>query len=118
MLTQTEVTRLLDIANAGLHKGAVSQARTIYEGVLAGHPGHVPTLISLALSHIVVDDFAKADEILAGVLEGNPEDDDALVYLGLSQKLQQKTDEARETLGRVDPETTAGKLAASLLETL
>ena len=85
MLTNAEVTRLLDVANAGINKGQVALARTVYEGILAGRPDHAPTLISLALSHIAVSDFERADE-------------------------------AAEILGRVPEGTTAGELAARLLE--
>ena len=101
MLTNAEVTRLLDVANAGINKGQIALARTVYEGILAGRPDHAPTLISLALSHIAVSDFDDAD---------------ALVYLGLSAKLAGRADEAAEILGRVPAGTTAGELAARLLE--
>ena len=117
MLTNAEVTRLLDVANAGINKGQVALARTVYEGILAGRPDHAPTLISLALSHIAVSDFERADEILRDkVLAANPYDADALVYLGLSAKLAGRADEAAEILGRVPEGTTAGELAARLLE--
>ena len=80
MLTNAEVTRLLDVANAGINKGQIALARTVYEGILAGRPNHAPTLISLALSHIAVSDFEHADEILRDkVLAANPDDADALV---------------------------------------
>ena len=65
MLTNAEVTRLLDVANAGINKGQIALARTVYEGILAGRPDHAPTLISLALSHIAVSDFERADESFA-----------------------------------------------------
>lgn len=117
MLTNAEVTRLLDVANAGINKGQIALARTVYEGILAGRPNHAPTLISLALSHIAVSDFERADEILRDkVLAANPDDADALVYLGLSAKLAGRVDEAVEILGRVPAGTTAGELAARLLE--
>lgn len=117
MLTNAEVTRLLDVANAGINKGQIALARTVYEGILAGRPDHAPTLISLALSHIAVSDFERADEILRDeVLAANPDDADALVYLGLSAKLAGRADEAAEILGRVPAGTTAGELAARLLE--
>ena len=97
MLTNAEVTRLLDVANAGINKGQIALARTVYEGILAGRPDHAPTLISLALSHIAVSDFERADEILRDkVLAANPDDADALVYLGLSAKLAGRADEAAE----------------------
>ena len=57
MLTASEITRLLDVANAGVQRGEVALARKVYQGILAGHPDHVPTLVSLAMSHIAVGQY-------------------------------------------------------------
>ena len=77
MLTASEITRLLDVANAGVQRGEVALARKVYQGILAGRPDHVPTLVSLAMSHIAVGQYGEADGILAKVLEVHPEDPDA-----------------------------------------
>ena len=69
MLTASEITRLLDVANAGVQRGEVALARKVYQGILAGHPDHVPTLVSLAMSHIAVGQYEEADGILGKVLE-------------------------------------------------
>lgn len=102
MLTAKEVTRLLDIANAGVNKGQIALARKVYEGILAGRPDHAPTLISLALSHVAVSEYDRAEEILRRILDVNPEDADALAYLGLAAKLAGRDSEARRD-SREDP---------------
>ncbi len=117
MLTDKEVARLLDVANAGVNKGQVQLARTVYEGILAGRPGHAPTLISLALSHIAVGEFARAEEILKDeVLALRSDDPDALVYLGLAAKLDERPEEAAAIFARVPEGTHARELADRLLE--
>ncbi len=102
MLTSQEVTRLLDVANAGVNKGQIKLARDVYDGILAGNPEHAPTLISYALSHIAVGEFQQADEILNDkVLSKNPEDADALAYLALSAHLAGRKDEVAAILDRI-----------------
>lgn len=116
MLTAPEITRLLDIANAGVNKGQIALARRIYEGILEGHPDHAPTKISLALSRIAVGEYAAADEALQSVLAKNAEDWDALAYLGLSAKLAGREEEAEALLNRIPESAPAHALAKSLLE--
>ncbi|MGN1208706.1 MAG: tetratricopeptide repeat protein [Duodenibacillus sp.] len=117
MLTDSEVRRLLDIANAGVQKGLVSQARRVYEGILANRPAHVPTLISLAMSQMAVGEYSDAEATLRDkVLAEHPEDDDALAYLGLNAFLAGRPDEARDILVKVTPDSTAGTMAQNLLE--
>ena len=119
MLNDQEVSRLLDVANAGVNRGEVARARRVYAGILADRPGHVPTLISLAMSHIAVGEYNDADAILRDkVLADNPDDAGALAYLGLSAALADRKDEAREILERIPAGTTAGEMAARIIETL
>lgn len=119
MLNDQDVIRLLDVANAGVNRGEVALARRIYGGILDERPGHAPTLISLAMSHIAVGEYAEADAVLRDrVLADNPEDADALAYLGLSAALSERREEAREILERVPAGTSAGEMAARILETL
>ena len=103
MLTDSQIARLLDIANAGCHKGMVLEARTIYDGVLALRPGHVPALIGQALSHVVIGEYDKAETLLRnGVLADHPDDPDA---------------RARDILQPLSEEnSSASALARSLLE--
>ena len=64
MLSDTQISRLLDVANAACHGGNVVDARAMYAGVLALRPGFAPALMGKALSHIVVDDFDEAERLL------------------------------------------------------
>ncbi len=117
MLTKEQIARLLDIANAGCHKGMVEESRAIYEGILAVKPGHVPALIGQAFSNIVIGEYAEAEEKLAAIIAQHPEDDDAKAMLGLSFFLEGKKDKAKERLASVqEGDGGAAKLAASLME--
>ncbi len=118
MLTDSQISRLLDIANAGCHKGMVLEARTIYDGVLAVRPGHVPALVGQALSHIVIGEYDEAEKLLRdGILSEHPEDADAAVMLGLCLCLAGKKEEARDVLlPLTDAEGDASSLARSLME--
>lgn len=117
MFTDEQITRLLDIANAGCHKGAVLEARTVYDGVLTMKPGHVPALIGRALSHIVIGEYDEGQTQLRAVLDKNPDDADAAVLMGLCLTFSGKKDEARPFLekARAAGGGTA-ELAANLLE--
>ena len=117
MLDSNNIALLLDIAFAGCHKGEVEDARKIFDGVLAAKPGHAPAIIGKALSHIVVDDFATADELLDGVLATNPDDADAKAMKGLSLYCAGKKDEAKTVLLEAkEMGGKAGEMAESLLE--
>ncbi len=116
MLTAKDVTRLLDIANAGVNKGQIALARKVYEGILAGRPDHAPALISLALSHVAVSEYDRAEEILRRILDVNPEDADALAYLGLAAKLAGRNDEAEEILEKIPVGTTAHTMLQTVLD--
>ncbi|WP_346666491.1 tetratricopeptide repeat protein [uncultured Mailhella sp.] len=120
MLTESQITRLLDIANAGCHKGLVLQARAIYDGVLAVRPGHVPALIGQALSHIVIGEYDEAEKLLCdGVLSEHPDDADARAVLGLCLCLADKKEEARAVLSPLaENGGQNAELARSLLENM
>ena len=120
MLTESQITRLLDIANAGCHKGLVLQARAIYDGVLAVRPGHVPALIGQALSHIVIGEYDEAEKLLCdGVLSEHPDDADARAVLGLCLCLADKKEEARAVLSPLaENGGQDAELARSLLENM
>ncbi len=119
MLNDEQIYRLLDIANAGCHKGFVSEARAIYDGILTLKPGHVPALIGQALSHIVIGEFDQGEDSLRDILAKNPQDAEATAMLGLCLFLEGKKDEAREKLESIGSERGgASALAAALLEQL
>ena len=115
MLSDTQISRLLDVANAACHRGNVLDA-----GVLALRPGFAPALMGKALSHIVVDDFDEAERILKDeVLATMPEDGDAQALLGLCYTLAKRQAEAEALLGPLAAgEGPRAELAGGLLEKL
>lgn len=114
MLDAAQIVRLIDIANAGCHKGMVLEARAIYNSILEIKPDHVPASIGLALSHIVLSDFAKAEEMLRDILLKNHEESEARALLGFCFFLQKKQEEARQELLQIT-ETEQGFAFASTL---
>lgn len=99
MFTDAEIKRLLDVANAGCHRGHVADARAIYEGVVALKPGFAPARIGQAFSHLVVDEFAEAERILGDeVLAATPDDAEARALLGLCYLLSGRGEEAEKAL--------------------
>ena len=119
MLSESQISRLLDIANAACHKGNAADARVIYDGVLALRPGFVPARIGMALSHIVVNEFEKSEELLKAVLEERADDADAQAMLGLCYVLADRREEAEALLTPLaESQEPTAELAASLLEKL
>jgi len=117
-LDDAQISRLLDIANAGCHKGCVFEARTIYSSVLTLKPGHVPARIGQALSHIVVGEYTVAEPMLRDILSANSDDADAKCMLALCL-LFQKKEEALPLLQSLQGrEDSAGRLAKSLMADL
>lgn len=120
MLSDAQISRLLDVANAACHGGNVVDARAVYAGVLALRPGFAPALMGKAMSHMVVDDFDEAERILKDeVLAAMPEDEDARTLLGLCYTLAKRGDEAEAVLDPlVAGEGPRAELASGLLEKL
>ena len=113
MLSERHIARLLDLGNLACQKGMVGNARIIFDGVLALKPGFAPALVGLAFSHVVVDDFDRAQEILDQVLAVNPDDADALAMLGL---LAGRRDDAERVFARLPRDGTAADLARAIME--
>lgn len=119
MLELAQIMRLLDIANAATQKGLVLEARVIYEKVLELMPGHAPARIGLAMGHLAVDDFQKAEDILRAVLCEKKGDPEARAALGLCLQLAGRQDEAREILAPLAEEDgPSARMAATLLAQL
>lgn len=118
MLSDAQISRLLDVANAACHTGNAADARVIYEGVLALRPAFAPALVGKALSHVVVDDFDEAERILKEeVLSVRPNDPEGLAVLGLSRLLARRYGEAADVLAPLaEGEGPTAALAAGLLE--
>lgn len=99
MLLQSEITRLLDVANAACHHGRALEARIILAGILSAKPDHIPAMLGLVFSHIVVDDFFTAEKILLEqILAQSPDDADAKAMLGFVYSLTKRPEEARAIL--------------------
>ncbi|MFI3271622.1 MAG: tetratricopeptide repeat protein [Pseudomonadota bacterium] len=122
MLSQSEITRLLDVANAACHHGHVFQARIILAGILSAKPDHVPAMLGLVYSHIVTDDFVTAESMLSEqILRHVPDDVDAKAMLGFVYSMTKRPEEARATLlplTQIDDGTVNEKVAAMAKEIL
>mgnify|MGYP001770490028 FL=1 len=118
MLSKEHKQRLLDVANAGCSKGHVVEARTIYEGLLTLDPNMAPANIGLAMSHIVLNEFAEGEELLREkVLAADPADQEARAMLGLCLTLAGRSEAAEEVLEPLSKEGgPRAELAATLLE--
>jgi predicted Zn-dependent protease len=115
-ITQQQLSRLVDAGLAATHAGQVAGARALFENLLRYKPGFAPAQIGLGFTHLVVGDYARAEEILSNdVLARNPADAEALALLGLAYTLQQKTDEARAVFARISPEASAHSLAQAIV---
>jgi len=115
MINATQLTRLVDMGLAAAHRGRPAQARTLFLGLLAYKPGHLPARIGLALTHLVVGDYGPAETIIKDeVLPHNPNDAEALALLGLTLAFNNRIEEASAVLQRVPPDTPAGQLVKAL----
>ncbi|MBQ7607722.1 MAG: tetratricopeptide repeat protein [Desulfovibrionaceae bacterium] len=117
-LDDSSVALLLDIANLACHKGFPGEAREIVDGILAVKPDFVPAKITLAFSHLVVNEFAEAHTILEGILADNPMDADARVIQGLAYLLEGKQSEAQESFAGIPDGTSQKVLAQELAQTI
>lgn len=118
LLDDKEVALLLDIANLACHKGMPSEARVIVGAVLCARPLFVPALVTMAYSHLVVDDFAGALEILASVLEKHPDDYDARLIQGMAYLLDGQRFEAEKSFSAISEGSAQKEIAEQLLRTL
>ncbi len=118
LLDDGDIALLLDIANLACHKGMPAEARTIVDGVLAVRPGFVPARITLAFSHLVVDDFDKALDILNPLLEQRPDDADARIMEGLTHLLAGRSRDADEAFAHIPEHCPQKQLAAELARAL
>ena len=115
MISDRQLSRLVDLSNIALNFGMIMQARKICEGIVAIKPNFVPALISLAFSHIVVDDFKVAQEILDKLLKADPDNEDALGMLAVSHILSGDIVLAEEEIARLAEDSPAGTMARSFM---
>ncbi|MCR5814020.1 MAG: tetratricopeptide repeat protein [Desulfovibrio sp.] len=114
LLDDQAVALLLDMANLACHKGFPAQARVMLDGVLSVRPNFAPALITLAYSHLVVDDFDQVFAILTPVLEANPDDADARIVEGMAFLLSGKNVEAQESFAHLAEGSPQKQLALEL----
>ncbi len=117
-ISALELQRLVEVGLAAAHRGRVARARAVFEGLLTYDPAFRSARIGLAFTHLVVDEFERAEELLKNELPaGGPDDDEARALLALNYQLAGRSDEARviqqELAGRAG---AAGELARALLE--
>ena len=111
MISDAQLTRLMDIGLAAAHRGWPGPARDLFQGLLAYRPGHAPALIGLALTHMAVGELERAEAILRDeVLARRPEDAEAQALLGLTLAFGGRAAEAAAALELVPREGPAGAL--------
>lgn len=115
MFNADEIKRLLDIACAGSHKGMSSDARTIFEVILAQKPEHSGAKLGLAHNYITVNEFDKAEALLKEVIAKNDNDFEAKALLGLCYALSGNMTVAKPLFEEVKK---SGSPAKELAETL
>jgi thioredoxin-like negative regulator of GroEL len=114
-ITDTELSRLVDVGFAAAHLGEVSHARALFENLLQ-YKEHAPARIGLALTYLVAGDFTRAEAILRDeVLAKNPADADALALLGLNLVLDGRAAEGVALFESVPKDSAGGKLVAALV---
>lgn len=118
IITDTELSRLVDVGLAATHLGEITQARALFENLLL-YKDHAPARIGLALTYLAVNDFSRAETILKDeVLAKNPEDAEALALLGLCLSFSGRVEEGTALFERLPKESAGGKLVAVLSSTV
>ncbi len=111
-IDKSAISLFLNLGYAGCLKGKVGQARKLFEALLELKPDLRAAKAGLALSHIVVDDFAKGDEMLSSLMAEDPQDHDFVALLALSKALQKDADEVQRLCLQIpDDAKTASQLA-------
>lgn len=117
ILTKDEISAMIELAIAGCMRGKVQQARNIIEAILIAYPNNLAAKTGLAFTHIVVDDFATADNLLNEVILLDDSNDDSKGVLVLSKKLQGDLDSAEEIMNTIKDKNSKGyQLAKETLE--
>ncbi|MDR0379889.1 MAG: tetratricopeptide repeat protein [Candidatus Accumulibacter sp.] len=115
LINDTQLAQLVDVGLAAAHLGRPGEARAIFENLLVYKPGHVPAQIGLAFSHLVCNDFEKAETLLREkVLSQNPQDAEALALLGLALSFDGRIEEAAKALESVPAGSPASRLVQAL----
>ncbi|MDR2504444.1 MAG: tetratricopeptide repeat protein [Deltaproteobacteria bacterium] len=98
MLETEDLQILAELAFGAVFTGNMLPARTIFEGLAAARPEHEAPRIGMAMSHYMVNEFDRAEEILRGLIQDKPGFRPAVVNLALCLILSGKKTEARPLL--------------------
>ena len=104
ILDNEKISTLIQIGFAGCTKGQIFQARRLFEGLLCANPEILGAKLGLAFSHLVVDDFAKADELLDELMTKYEHDADVKAMKVFSCALQKQAEEAHAIADLISPE--------------
>ena len=113
LIEKSNLSRLIETGFFACMQGKILQARRIFENVLEYNADLVPAKIGLAFTYLVVDDFARGEELLGDC----PQDlDDVKSMQVFSKVLQRQGAEAQalyETI--VDKQCPSAILAKNSL---
>jgi thioredoxin-like negative regulator of GroEL len=117
LIDDIQLAQLVDVALAAAHLGKPGEARAIFENLLVYKPEHTPARIGLAFSHLVCNDFEKAETILREeILSRNPRDAEALALLGLALSFDGRIEEAAKVLESVPDDSPTSRLVRMFAE--
>lgn len=119
MLEAKSLQTLAEIAFCAVDMGNMSPARTIFNALEAARPGHEAPLLGLAMSHYMVDEFERAEEILRALLKEKPEFHLAGAHLAMCLILAGRKEEALPILRELDQikDPLFSGMVSELLET-
>jgi len=101
-LETKDLQTLAEIGFSAVSMGNMLPARIIFEGLAAARPGHEAPRMGLAMSHYMVNEFEKAEDILRELMRDKPGFRLAGVHLALCLILAGRKAEARPLLEEAD----------------
>ena len=118
LLSKEELRALSQIAFELCSQGNVYEARQIFTNLNEVYADNQTIKAGIAFSHIVVDEFAKGEEILNNLLQKEDVFDETIAIAVLDKVLQKNFAEAKEIAAKIkDKNSSAMTLANQLLAT-
>lgn len=114
-----DLVLMLEAGYIYLAMGKFSEAKQVFEGIMALSPKHEVPRVALANVFFAQKKYLPAIRILKEAIELNPKSAFAHAHLGEAFLFYGKKDQALEALGQVsslDSEGKAGEFAHSLIE--
>ncbi|MEZ5308794.1 MAG: tetratricopeptide repeat protein [Pyrinomonadaceae bacterium] len=93
-------TRLQD-AKTALEAGSVSDAKSIYESVLASEPNNVTALVNLGAIHVTSREYDKAEAMFEKAVEIDSENTNALYNLGVLYSISGKSEKSAAAFSKL-----------------